>query len=73
MKKYEYVSVHVSRFVGARSEEHRQIIDTYARRGYRYAGYIPTVLSDYGKIKDMDLIFEKDEENPPLSFQTSRL
>ncbi len=60
MKRYEYVSIHVGRFVGARSEEHRQIIDEYAEKGYRYIGCIPTVMSDYGKIKDMDLVFELD-------------
>ena len=60
MKKYEYVSVHIATFFGARSEEHRQIIDEYAKKGYRYVGYIPTVISDYGKIKDMDLVFERD-------------
>ena len=43
-----------------KSEEHRQIIDEYAKKGYRYVGYIPTVISDYGKIKDMDLVFEMD-------------
>ena len=31
MKKYEYVSVHVGRLVGAKSKEHRQIIDEYAK------------------------------------------
>ena len=60
MKKYEYVQVHINKFIGAKSEEHREIIDDYAARGYRYVGYIPTIISDYGKIKDMDLIFEKD-------------
>lgn len=30
MKKYEYVSVHVGKLVGAKSEEHRHIIDEYA-------------------------------------------
>lgn len=60
MKKYEYVSVHIGRFVGAKSKEHRQIIADYAKKGYRYVGYIPTVISDYGKIKDMDLVFELD-------------
>jgi len=60
MKKYEYVSVHVGKFVGAKSENHRQIIDEYAARGYRFVGYIPTNMSDYGKIKDMDLVFELD-------------
>lgn len=32
MKRYEYVSVHIGRFVGAKSKEHRQIIDDYAKR-----------------------------------------
>ena len=49
-----------SKFIGAKSEGHRQIIDDYAARGYRYVGYIPTDISDYGKIKAMDLIFERD-------------
>lgn len=60
MKRYEYAAVHVGKFVGAKSEEHRDIIDKYAKRGYRYIGFIPTVMSDYGKIKDMDLVFEID-------------
>ena len=60
MKKYEYVSVHIGKLVGVKSEEHWQIIDEYAKKGYRYVGYIPTVISDYRKIKDMDLIFEMD-------------
>ena len=61
MKKYEYVNVIIGKFIGAKSEEHRQIIDEYASKGYRYVGYIPTDISDYGKIKSMDLIFEIDE------------
>ncbi len=60
MKKYEYVNVKINRFVGAKSEEHRQIIDEYAAKGYRYVGFIPTNISDYGKIKEMDLVFEID-------------
>ena len=60
MKQYEFVHLHIGKLIGAESKEHRQIIDVYAKRGYRYAGYIPTNISDAGKIKDMDLIFEKD-------------
>ncbi len=60
MKKYEYVTVHTGKFIGARSEDHRGIIDQYAKQGYRYVGFIPTKMSDYGKIKDMDLVFEMD-------------
>ena len=32
MKQYEYVRLHISKFVGAESKEHRQIIDEYAER-----------------------------------------
>lgn len=60
MKKYEYVAVHIGRFCGAKSDQHRNIIDNYASKGYRYVGYIPTNITDYGKIKDMDLVFETD-------------
>ena len=61
MKKYEYVNVRINKFIGAISEEHRQIIDEYAAQGYRYVGFIPTNISDYGKIKEMDLVFEIDQ------------
>lgn len=60
MKHYEYVHLHINKLIGAKSEEHRQIIDEYAKKEYRYVGYIPTNISDYGKIKELDLIFEKD-------------
>jgi len=58
MKRYEYVSVHTGKFLGAQSEEHRRIIDDYARNGFRYVGFIPTKMTDYGKTTDMDLVFE---------------
>lgn len=60
MKKYAYVSVHIGEFIGASSEHHREIIDDYAAKGWRYVGFIPTNMNDYGKLKDIDLIFEKD-------------
>ena len=43
MKRYEYVSIKVGKFIGAKSDEHRAISDEYA---------------DHGKIITMDLIFE---------------
>lgn len=60
MKQYEYVSVHIGKLFGAASEEHRKIIDDYAANNRRYVGFLPTNMNDYGKWKDMDLIFEKD-------------
>ena len=59
MKKYEYVNISIDNFfLGSGSEGHRQIIDEYAAKGYRYVGYIPTKITPHGKIVEMDLIFE---------------
>ena len=63
MKQYEYVRLQSKKWIGARFEEHRKVIDEYAAKGYRYVGFMPVVINDYGKIKDMDLIFERDTED----------
>ena len=60
MKRYEYVNVHIGKLFSAKSEEHRAMLDEYAEKGSRYVGYIPTNITDYGKIMDMDLVFEID-------------
>lgn len=60
MKKYEYVRIYINKFVGAKLDDHRRIIDEYAARGWRYVGFVPTKISDYGKMKELDLIFECD-------------
>jgi hypothetical protein len=61
VKRYEYVNIHIGNFFGAKCEEHQDIINSYAEKGFRYVGYIPTKMTDYGKIVAMDLIFETDE------------
>lgn len=61
MPKYEYVRIDINLFIGAGTMEHRKVIDEYACKGYKYVGYIPTKISDYGKIKEIDLIFEIDQ------------
>lgn len=60
MKKYEYVTVHAGTFVGASFEEHRDVIDRYAAQGWRYVGFIPVNMDGYGRLRDMDLVFETD-------------
>ena len=62
MKKYEYVHLEIGGVFGARSKEHRKLIDEYAARGYRYVDYIPTEINGHGVIQEIDLIFEKDIE-----------
>ena len=61
MKKYEYVSINIDGFLVAGSKKHRQIIDDYAAKGYKYVGYIPTSITSHRKIVEMDLIFEIDQ------------
>ena len=62
MKKYEYVNIKIGKFIGSKSEEHREIIDKYAAKGFKYVGYIPTKITDYGRITEMDLIFESEND-----------
>ena len=64
MKKYEYVSVKMGSFLCSELlGKHREIINGYAEKGYRYAGYIPTKIENGGRIMEIDLIFEIDCED----------
>ena len=60
MKEYLYVNVYIGKMIGSELEAHRDIIDEKSQLGYRYAGWIPTKMSDYGKILSLDLVFERD-------------
>lgn len=62
MKKYEYVTLKVKNNVvkDAVLLEHRQIINEYAEKGFRYVGYVPTRLGPSGKVIELDLIFETE-------------
>lgn len=60
MFKYEYASVNIWKLMGAKCDMHREIINDYAKNGYRYVGYVPTDMNNYGKISQIDLIFEID-------------
>ena len=60
MKTYEYVPLVIGGFFRSGNLEHRKIIDEYSAKGYRYAGFIPTEIEGYGRVKKIDLIFEKE-------------
>ncbi len=62
MKRYEYVKLNGNKMFGAKFEEHRGVIDKYARKGYKFVGYIPTHIGGNGDIFEIDLIFEIDVE-----------
>lgn len=64
MKHYEFVNVayQMEGVVMASLEGHREIIEEYAAKGYRYVGAVPTEVSAAsGCIRKADLIFEKEE------------
>nr|WP_308506058.1 DUF4177 domain-containing protein [uncultured Agathobaculum sp.] len=62
--RYEYVSLHTGGgfWFDNASCEHREIIARYAANGWRYIGFVPTRFSGEGGIKEIDLVFEKPEE-----------
>ncbi len=60
---YKYVNVKNATFFKAKSFEHRNIINEYAKHGYRFVCFIPTTIEGYGRITSFDLVFEKEEEN----------
>ena len=63
MKQYEYVTIKGHRFGKIKFDTHREIIDEDVARGFKYAGWIPTKLLALGAIVEIDLIFEKDDED----------
>ena len=62
MKEYKYVTLEYENHKATTSGTagHRAIIDEQAKNGFRYAGFIPTLMGPSGKILSADLVFEKD-------------
>ena len=63
--RYEYVRFQTAQkgFFSSKTAGHRELIDEYAAKGYRYVGWFPTKASNIleGVIEEMDLIFEIDD------------
>lgn len=63
MKKYEYVTISAKTgLLSTKSTAHREIIDEYAAKGYRYVGWFPSKMSNMlsGVPEEIELIFETD-------------
>ena len=63
MYRYEYVTYRTGGgfWMDNSACEHREIIEEYAAKGWRYVGYLPTMFSGEGGTKEVDLIFEREE------------
>ena len=60
MYSYEYVTVIPKKgFLKSKFTQHREIIEQYANRGYRFVGFVPKEIEGYGFITKIELIFEK--------------
>ena len=59
MYEYKYVSHKTGGGLMSGNQEHRAVIDKYAKEGWRYVGFIPTHFTGHGGIANADLIFER--------------
>lgn len=59
--RYETVELETKFFSGYILEEHKKIIAEYAADGWRFVTAIPKKIIGYGVIKELDLVFEKEE------------
>ena len=57
--KYIYVKSKIRSMFS--ESDYKQLIDQYSQEGWRFVGIIPTVFGGYGQMKEMDLVFEKQE------------
>ena len=58
MFRYEYVTIKYKGLIGVENKEYRDIIDIYAKKGFRYVGHIPKTIRANGQLNKIDLIFE---------------
>ena len=59
MYKYIYVEAEASGVF--RTANHKELIEEYSAKGWRFVTAIPTKFSGYGLIKLFDLVFEMEE------------
>ena len=57
--KYIYVTAKAEGFI--READYREIIDEYSQGGWRFITAIPTNSNSHWKIKEFDLVFEKED------------
>lgn len=59
MKEYKYVEVkfEAKGVLFHSASEPKEIINKYAKEGYSYVGFIPTLIDAHGGFRRIDLIF----------------
>ena len=59
--KYEYVNVKNKTHLMTSSFEYREIIDEYAKNGYRFVCFVPTTIKEFGEIINANLRMYKND------------
>lgn len=58
--KFEHLVLENKKTTTAELFGHREVIEKYAKEGYHYAGFVPTLFGPSGKMIELDLVFEKE-------------
>jgi hypothetical protein len=64
MYEYKFVEADLGGFFTA--SNHREIIERYAKEGWRLVQVLPTNYNSHGKPAQYDIIFEKHIENSSI-------
>ncbi len=61
MYEYKFEKVYADVGFAKRTfNKHREIIEKYGQKGYKFSGYVPTEIVSQGTIVEIDLVFEKE-------------
>ena len=63
MFRYEYVTIKQERKVFKQRNflNYRDVINEYAKKGFRFVGFVPKVEAGYASLVEIDLVFEIEE------------
>lgn len=58
---YKYIYVEAIVYGVFNKPNHRELIDEYSAKGWRFVDSIPTMANGNGAVNRVDLVFEKEE------------
>lgn len=74
--KFVRVEYDNNRVAGAELTSHREVIEEYALKGYKYLGFVPVKLGPSGKMLALDLVFDNKQcsvcNNAMITMKTVR-
>ncbi len=64
MYRYEYVTIAGQGMISYKFPHARDTIDRCAAMGYRYVGFLPVNMDSNGRLKEIELVFEWQDQAP---------